>query len=96
MTSRAVFFAPGAEEDLRDALLWYRERNQAAAQAFRAEVYAAIDRIASTSSHLAPDENNTRKRLLKRYPYSVIYRLEESHVTIVAVAHHRRRPGYWR
>jgi len=37
-----------------------------------------------------------RRRLLRRFPYGILYKEEESQIVIVAVMHLRRRPGYWR
>lgn len=37
-----------------------------------------------------------RKLVLQRFRYSVIYRVEDEGVFVLAFAHHRRRPGYWR
>ena len=45
---------------------------------------------------LAADEGGKRHRVLKRFPYSVFYEVQGSEVTILAVAHHRRKPSYWR
>ena len=81
---------------MRGAFLWYQERNRAAAESFRATVRAAIDNLAATTIHPAADDQGNRKRMLKRFPYSVIYTLSEKTVTIIAIAHHRRRPKYWR
>jgi hypothetical protein len=33
--------------------------------------------------------------ILHRFPYSIIYRFNETEVIVVAIAHNRRRPGYW-
>jgi hypothetical protein len=38
----------------------------------------------------------TRRLLLQRFPFSIIYRVESTWVLVVAIAHQRRRPGYWR
>jgi len=91
-----VELAPAAEGDIGDAFLWYRERNALAADAFRAEVFDAIDRIAEAPLSRTTDEEGNRKRVLRRFPYSVFYKVLGSTVTILAVAHHRRRPNYWR
>jgi plasmid stabilization system protein ParE len=40
--------------------------------------------------------NNLRRAILTRFPYSVIYAVEPSSILIIAVAHHRRLPGYWK
>lgn len=95
MTTYAVVLAPQAENDVRDAYLWYRERNASAAESFRAEVFAAIDAIGRAPLVRAPDEAGDRKRMLKRFPYFVFYDVVGDTVTVVAVAHHRRGPRYW-
>lgn len=41
-------------------------------------------------------EFGTRRIVLPRFPYSVVYEVHADHIVIVAVAHQRRRPGYWR
>jgi plasmid stabilization system protein ParE len=61
-----VELAPGAEGDIGDAFFWYRERNALAADAFRAEVFDAIDRIAEAPLSRAADEEGNRKRVLRR------------------------------
>ena len=96
MTDFVVVLAPGAESDIAQAFAWYRERNALVADAFRVEVFTAIDRIAAAPLHRPADDEGNRKRVLHRFPYSVHYEVVEKTVTILAVAHHRRRPGYWR
>ncbi len=96
MSRYVVEIAPLAERDLRDAFLWYRERSAIAAGAFRAETFEAIDRIAAGPLGKAADEEGNRKRVLHRFPYSVVYEVRGHAVTILAVTHHRRKPGYWR
>jgi plasmid stabilization system protein ParE len=63
---------------------------------FRAEVFDAIDRLADTPLSWPADDEGNRRRVLRRFPYSVWFEVLESTVTVLAVAHHRRRPGYWR
>ncbi len=89
-------FAPAAEDEIGDAYLWYRERNPLAADAFRSEVFDAVDRIATAPLTWPADDEGNRKYILRRFPYSVFYDVVGSVVTILAVAHHRRKPDYWR
>lgn len=96
MTGYVVELASAAESDIGDAFVWYRERNVLIADAFRAEVFDTIERIADSPLGKAADEEGNRRRVLHRFPYTVIYDVLGSTVTILAVAHHRRRPGYWR
>jgi len=92
----AVVLAPGAENDIASAFHWYQERSPAAASAFRAEVFEAIDRLAETSMSWPVNDDGTRKRSLRRFPYSVWFEVQGNTVTVIAGAHHRRRPAYWR
>lgn len=36
-----------------------------------------------------------RRRILRQFPYSIFYIVEDDNVVIIAIAHHKRRPGYW-
>jgi plasmid stabilization system protein ParE len=74
---------------------WYRARNALIADAFRATVFDTIDRIAEAPLAKAADDEGNRRRVLHRFPYSVIYEVSGDKVIILAVAHHRRKPGYW-
>lgn len=96
MSRYTLVLAPAAEDDIRQAFVWYGERNRLAAEAFREEVFEAIERVADTRSHPAADEAGVRKRVLKRFPYSVLYEIEAETITVLAVAHHRRKPAYWK
>lgn len=96
MIGYSLEIAPGAESDITDAFHWYRERSVLVADAFRSEVFSAVDRIAKTPLANAANAEGNRKYVLRRFPYSVIYEARERIVTILAVAHHRRKPSYWR
>jgi plasmid stabilization system protein ParE len=71
-----VELAPAAEVDIADAFLWYRDRNAPTADAFRAEVFDTIDRIEAAPLAKGLDEEGNRKRVLHRFPYSVIWPFE--------------------
>jgi hypothetical protein len=38
---------------------------------------------------------STRRFLFRRFPFSLIYFIQETSILVVAVAHGRRKPGYW-
>ena len=44
----------------------------------------------------SPAQHRTRRALLRDFPFSLVYRSDEEGITIYALAHHARRPGYWR
>jgi len=90
-----VSFHPAAAAEVERAQRWYEERSVLAAAGFLQELTRAVER-----AHLAPDrypaaEHGTRRVLLDQYPFSVVYLVGRDEVLIVAVAHHKRRPGYW-
>lgn len=91
----SVEVLPDAEAEIGEAFLWYRERSPMAAEAFRDEVFAAIDRLATDALVWPEDENAFRRYNLRHFPYKVCYEVQGTTVTVLAVAHHRRRPGYW-
>jgi plasmid stabilization system protein ParE len=87
---------PEAVAEARGAREWYEERSPVAAGAFMAELDLAIDRISSSPDRWATYLHGTRRYLLNRFPYFIVYRKTGDKLQVVAVAHGRRRPGYWR
>ena len=59
------------------------------------ELDRAVELISERPEAGAPYVANTRRVLLRRFPFFVVYRVLVERVQIVAVAHARRRPGYW-
>lgn len=96
MTRFSVAILPEAEAEFREAFLWYFERSPLAANAFRTEVFDKIDALATDADSWPQDENAIHFRVLNRFPYTLHYDLDGTVVTILAVAHQRRIPGYWR
>ena len=90
-----VEFHPEAQAELENASNWYRERSDLAARAFINEVVHALKRIAESPESWPQTRANERRFLFRRFPYSIIYRVREDEVFITAIAHQRRRPGYW-
>lgn len=95
MSGFAVELAPDVEGEVGSAFLWYFERNPIAADAFRFEVFAGIDAIAENPELYAVDEDGIRRCVLDHFPYSLHYEITGNTVTVLAVAHHSRSPGYW-
>ena len=85
-----------ATAEARAAFQWYRERNPAAAGVFLAELDRAVELIAETPETWPPYIRGTRRFPLHRFPYSLVFRVRGEEITVVAIAHHRRRPGYWK
>jgi len=91
----AVEVHPLAADEAEAAERWYRERNETAATRFRRELDRAVELIAERPEAVPPYVGNTRRFLLRRFPFFVVYRVFNKRIQVVAVAHARRRPHYW-
>jgi len=92
-----VRLAEEAEAEYREALAWYHIRSPRAADGFEAAFAKAVERIADSPDQFPACEGEGFRfaMLGARYPYSLIFRIIGAAAEIVAVAHARRRPGYW-
>lgn len=90
-----VSLLPLAEEEIQEAFHWYFARSPFAADALRTEVIVAIDSLAEDPLMWPADADGIRYYVLRRFPYTIHYEVTGSNVTVLAVAHQRRRPGYW-
>ncbi len=86
---------PGARAELLAARKWYHERSPLSATAFAHAVDSAVVQIAEAPTRYPLAEHGTRKLVLQRFPFNIFYRSDETQIVIVAVAHQKRRPGYW-
>ena len=91
-----IEFHPEAIAEARAARIWYQERSQITAQAFFDELELGLEKISSDPEMRALYVEGTRRYLFKHFPYSIVYCLKDNAVEIVAVAHSKRKPGYWK
>lgn len=78
MSSFDVEVLPEAEAEGREAFLWYFERSPIAADAFRVELFDAIDGLTDTAKDWPEDEDGTRSYHLRHFPYTVMHELPRS------------------
>jgi plasmid stabilization system protein ParE len=88
-------FLLGADADYQEGLAWYRSKSPRAAAGFEAAVEVALRRIADAPELWPPCDERHRFYVLRRYPYSIIYRIESGDVLVVAVAQSGRSASYW-
>lgn len=96
MPGLSVVFHPDAVEEARAARQWYLERSQLAADSFLTELDRGIEAVSEAPERWPIFVHGTRRYLLQRFPFQLIYRVKNDQIEIVAVAHGRRRPGYWK
>jgi plasmid stabilization system protein ParE len=85
-----------AKLELRRAREWYAARSESAAERFEEEIVRAVDVLAEDAETLAVYEGETRRILLATFPYALVFEVIGEVVFIVAVAHLKREPAYWK
>jgi plasmid stabilization system protein ParE len=91
-----VHFLEPAEKELAKAKLDYEQQRPGLGEEFEQEVKDTIQRIADFPNAWTQLSPNTRRCRTKRFPYGVVYSVEENDLIIVAIMHLSRKPGYWK
>lgn len=99
--NRQILFEPEAAHELEAAALWYEAQRSGLGLAFLATVDRTVEHVtawpdtgtpvAGVSASLA-----VRQTPVTRFPYRVVYMVAHEDLRVLAIAHDRRRPGYWR
>jgi toxin ParE1/3/4 len=84
-----------AEAETDSAFEWYWTQSESAALGFESELEIAINTLRESPKACAPYLEGTRRVMLHRYPYYIVFREFPGKIQILAVAHAKRRPGYW-
>jgi plasmid stabilization system protein ParE len=92
---RKLITGSKAQEEINEAFDWYFKRSHEAAEAFLGEVGSSLKQIVSSTRQYPSFTKSTRRLLLRRFPYAVIFQEKDEAILVVAVAHAKRRPGYW-
>jgi toxin ParE1/3/4 len=92
---RLDFFEDAAAEVEEDRA-WYRQRGESAESGFLRELDHAIQQVTEAPGQWPHYLADTRRYVFLTYPYSLVYFVEDDVIRVVAVAHDKRRPGYWR
>jgi len=89
---------PSAAFEAETAEGWYEQQHSGLGALFLAELVSVLDKIVAGPGRFPrlPDAPQYRRALLKRFPYSAIFLTARRTVVVVAVAHRRRLPEYWR
>ena len=86
-----------ASEEFADAVGWYEEQQPGLGAEFFDCVVQATSLIQARPEIGSLDSNRrTRRILVQRFPYQVVYSLTPDEIVILAIAHLKRRPGYWK
>ena len=88
------FLVP-AEEEMHQAARFYEDRSSGLGRNFLDEVERTMESIVKHPHLGRRISGNIRRRILRRFPFGILYAMEPARIVIVAVMHLRREPGYW-
>ena len=89
-------FHPEALTEYAEAVQYYAEQSSEVAQAFINVIEDAVYRIKESPTRWAVLDENVRRCLTRKFPYSILYTIEQDYILILAVTHCSREPGYWK
>jgi plasmid stabilization system protein ParE len=91
-----VLFHEAAEGELNEAADFYDLASPELGRIYLDEIQHAIRKIAEFPESAPLLRGRIRKRPITKFPYSIIYSIHSDAIRILAVAHQKRRPFYWR
>ena len=88
-----VVFRPEARTELLEAQAWYESRGAGLGLEFARSVDAAISSASRKPSAFPQVSGDCRRTLLRKFPFSLVFRARGDELLVVAVFHHRRNPA---
>lgn len=91
-----IAFDPDARAEFLAAVEYYEECQPGLGQRFRQAVAAQLRHLGVMPFRFRVLHSPFRRCLVPQFPYSLIFSIEPEFILVVAVAHAKRKPGYWR
>jgi hypothetical protein len=88
-------FHPEAVRELSQVVDYYNDCQPSLGLDFLREVYISIQNILAYPQAWTPLSKNTRRCLVNRFPFGVIYQITKNSVLIIAIMQLNRKPDYW-
>ena len=88
-----IIIRPQAENDLKSAFLWYEDKRKGLGYDFLLQVDAGLRFIERNPENFQPEYKGARKYLVKRFPYKIIYLIENEKIIVLAIIHSKRSPN---
>lgn len=90
-----VRYHPEADQELTDAALFYHRQAHGLGGEFLDEVERTESFLAAFPLAGRPLRGAIRRYAVRRFPFDLIYETQEEEILVLALAHQRRKPGYW-
>jgi plasmid stabilization system protein ParE len=91
-----VVFHPLAQQELEDAAAFYEARAAGLGGDFIREVEHMLAQIAANPHAGSFLIGSIRRRLIRRFPFAILYQARAEKLSVIALMHLHRRPGYWK
>jgi plasmid stabilization system protein ParE len=96
MASSELRWHPEAIEDAEDARNWYADRSPMAARGFLLELSSAVAAVVEAPQRWPLGRSKTRRYVFSgTFPFTLVYKVFDDRLEIVAVAHQKRQPEFW-
>lgn len=89
-------YHPAASDEVAEAYEWYGGIDPAVGQSFKMELERAESLVLRSPGSWAPYLHGTQGFRLRGFPFVMTYIVRDEQIIVVAIAHTRRKPGYWR
>jgi toxin ParE1/3/4 len=89
-------FHPEALNEYAEAVQYYTEQRVEVSQAFINAIEDTVARIRESPTRYAAIDEDVRRCMARKFPYGVLYTIEQDYILILAVMHCSREPGYWK
>ena len=98
---RGLRVLDAAATEAVEAAGWYEARRVGLGDDFHSEFKLVLDRLREGILPGTPwrgrlGERGVKRLLMRRFPFSVVFVTARDHVVVLALAHQRRKPNYWR
>ena len=89
-------FHPDADAEFFESIEYYEQCEIGLGQDFSIEVYSAVQIILNHPIAWPIIEDDVRRCLINRFPFGILYSIEENEIFILAVMNQHRNPDYWK
>jgi len=91
-----LYFHPEAQEELLYSVEFYENKAEDLGAEFLDEIEQTLELIKSFPELGSPITTDDRRMLVGRFPFAIIYSVQDNDIIIYALMHLRRKPGYWK
>lgn len=85
-----------AEQEMLEAAFYYQSKASGLGVDYLSEIERAVEAISESPYTWPILEGELKRRLVRRFPFGVIYRIDPDEIVVIAVAHLCKKPGYWK